>query len=126
MMPSNRRSRLAIALALLLAACSDGPSGTGDNIPSSAGVDVGNVFYRSVLNGSINPAVDTVAVGGTVTWTWTQAGTHGVQFDDPSILPSADLAESGSEFSTSFATAGTFTYDCSIHGPAMAGTIVVK
>ena len=125
-MPSYQWSLWASAWLALLSGCGDGPSGTGDNPPASASVDVGNVFFRSGHNSSTNPAVDTVAVGGTVTWTWTQAGTHGVRFDDPSIPSSADLAASGSVFSTSFATAGTFTYDCSIHGPAMAGTIVVK
>jgi plastocyanin len=36
------------------------------------------------------------------------------------------MAESGSAFSTAFPTAGTFTYDCIIHGPGMSGTVVVK
>jgi plastocyanin len=126
MMPSSTRSLLVIALAALVSGCGDSPSGTGDNSPSSASVDVGNVFFRSGHNGSINPAVDTVAVGGTVTWTWTEAGSHGVRFEDPGIPASADLAEAGSVFSTSFSIAGTFTYDCTIHGPLMSGTVVVK
>ena len=125
-MTAYRWSLRAIALVALLPGCGDGPSSNGDNPPATASVDVGNVFFRSGRNGSINPAVDTVAVGGTVTWTWTQAGTHGVRFDDTSIPSSADLAASGSVFSTSFTTAGSFTYDCTIHGPAMSGTIVVR
>jgi hypothetical protein len=126
MVRPHRWSLLSIALAVLLSGCGDGPSGTGDNPPSSISVDVGNIFYRSVHNGSVNPALDTVAVGGTVTWTWTQAGAHGVRFEDPGIPASAELSESGSVFGTTFPTAGTFTYDCTVHGPGMAGTIVVK
>jgi hypothetical protein len=51
--------------------------GTGGNTsggtPSSGDVAVivGNIFMKSGHNGSVNPAVDTVAVGGSVTWTWT-------------------------------------------------------
>src|SRR5437016_3861350 len=49
--------------------------------PASAAVTLGDIFFKSVLNGSSNPAVDTVAVGGTVTWTWatTEALPHSVQ-----------------------------------------------
>jgi plastocyanin len=126
MMPSPRWSFPPMVLAALVAGCGDGPSGTGDTPPSNASVDVGNVFYRSGHNASINPAVDTVAIGGTVTWTWTQAGSHGVRFDNPDIPASGEMSESGSVFSTSFPSAGTFTYDCTIHGPGMSGTIVVK
>jgi len=32
-------------------------------------VIVGNIFMKSGHNGSVNPAVDTVATGGSVTWT---------------------------------------------------------
>jgi plastocyanin len=126
MMPSSRWSLPSIVLAALVAGCGDGPSGTGDNPPSSASVDVGNNFFRSGRNGSLDPAVDTVAVGGTVTWTWVEAGSHGVRFDDPALSDGAELSASGSVSSTMFPTAGTFTYDCIIHGEMMAGTIVVK
>lgn len=37
--------------------------------PLTAGVIVGDFFFRSARNLSQGPAVDTVAVGGTVTWT---------------------------------------------------------
>src|SRR5262245_66052370 len=62
-------------------------SGTGGNTsggtPTSGDVAVivGNIFMRSGHNGSANPAVDTVAVGGSVTWSWTNTGNvpHGIQ-----------------------------------------------
>src|SRR6185436_1560611 len=49
--------------------------------PATAAVTVGDIFFKSALNGSSNPAVDTVAVNGTVTWTWatTEALPHSVQ-----------------------------------------------
>jgi plastocyanin len=89
-------------------------------------VNVGNIFFRSAHNGSVNPAVDTVAAGGTVTWTWIEAGSHSVQFADVILPGSPVFANNGSVFSLVFPTAGTYPYDCGIHGPAMAGTIVVK
>jgi plastocyanin len=124
MMHAHRWSLLC--LALLLAGCGDDPAGTGQTPPSSAAVNVGNIFFQSVHNGSVNPAVDTVAAGGTVTWTWTQTGTHSVQFADVGLPESPALTDNGSVFSQAFPTAGTYPYDCGIHGPAMYGTIVVK
>ena len=40
--------------------------------------------------------------------------------------PGPGFTDNGSVFSLVFPTAGTYPYDCGIHGPAMAGTIVVK
>src|SRR5438128_2721462 len=61
----------------------DTGSNTGGGAPSAGdiAVIVGNNFMRSARNGSTNPAVDTVAVGGSVTWTWTNTGnvSHGIQ-----------------------------------------------
>lgn len=115
-----------VCLAFLLAGCGDGPAGTGETPPSSAAVNVGNIFFRSVHNGSMEPAVDTVAAGGTVTWTWIETGAHSVQFADAGLPGSPAFTDNGSVFSLAFPTAGTYPYDCGIHGPAMAGTIVVK
>jgi plastocyanin len=126
MMRSRHWLLLSLPLATLLAGCGDGPAGTGDTPPSSLTVNLGNVFFQSVHNGTMNPALDTVAVGGTVTWAWTQAGTHSVRFFDDALPESSALSESGSVFRAQFPTAGTYPYDCGIHGAVMSGTIVVK
>ena len=125
-----RSSRFIVALvvslvsATLMAGCSDGPAGTGETPPLSVSVDVGNVFFQSVRNASMDPAVDTVAAGGTVIWTWIETGTHTVRF--PGLPESPTFIDIGSMFSMSFPAAGTFAYDCGVHGSVMAGTIVVK
>ena len=115
-----------LSLAFLLTGCGDSPAGTGETPPSSAAVNVGNIFFQSAHNGSVNPAVDTVAAGGTVTWTWIEAGSHSVQFADVTLPGSPVFANNGSVFSQAFPTAGTYPYECGIHGPSMTGTIVVK
>src|SRR5439155_11363247 len=51
-----------------------GGGGGGGGGPSGE-VVVGNILFKSAHNGSQNPAIDTVAVGSTVTWTWTSTGT---------------------------------------------------
>jgi plastocyanin len=96
-------------------------------IPTTASVGVGNIFFASNHNGSRNPAVDTVAAGGTVTWTWVRDGEHSVvSILTPSFTSSGTKSNAGDTHTATFATAGTYRYLCGIHGQAMTGTIVVR
>ncbi len=102
---------------------------TGGVPPLTAAITVGNIFFKSGHNGSANPAVDTVAVGGTVTWTWTGAGNvpHSVQsLGSPSFASSTIQTGDGSTHQVAFPTAGTYQYDCAVHGTMMSGRIVVR
>jgi plastocyanin len=89
---------------------------------------VGDIFFTSGHNGSSNPAVDTVAVNGTVTWTWatTENLPHSVQsIGSPSFTSSAIQSGSGKTYSFTFTAPGTYQYDCAVHGQMMTGRIVV-
>ena len=104
---------------------------TGGGTPTSGDVAVivGNIFMKSAHNGSVNPAVDTVAVGGSVTWTWTNTGNvpHGIQsLGSPVFRNSTVLTGNGNTYRVTFNTAGTYQYDCLVHGSMMPGTIVVR
>ena len=120
-----------------LAACSGptspygGGGGTGGVNSGGGGpagqVVVGNTLFRSSHNGTQNPAVDTVAAGNSVTWTWNAAGSHNVQSaGSPSFASGAIMSADGSTYSVTFNTPGTYTYDCVVHGSAMTGRIVVQ
>ena len=103
--------------------------GTGSAAPATAAVTVGDIFFKSGLNGSSNPAVDTVAVNGTVTWTWatTENLPHSVQsIGSPSFTSSAIQSGSGKTYNVTFTSPGTYQYDCAVHGQMMTGTIVVQ
>ena len=106
-----------------------GGAGTGGNGTSPVNaVTVGNIVFTSAHNGTAHPAVDTVAMGGTLTWTWTGTGqvVHSVQSIGATTFPSSALI-SGQEstYSVKFTTPGTYQYDCAVHGQAMTGTVVV-
>ena len=91
--------------------------------PLTASVAVDNFFFQSTTN-STRPAADTVAVGGTVTWTWVTSN-HSVQSQgSPSFISSA--TKSSGTYQFMFNTAGTYAYDCAVHGPSMSGTVVVR
>ena len=61
---------LALAGVVVVAACFSEHTPTTPNAQTPPTTNVGDIFFTSALNGSSNPAVDTVAVNGTVTWTW--------------------------------------------------------
>ncbi len=118
---------LAIAAVLAAGACG-GSGGTGSTSPGNGvtttpptppvqtnQVSVGDDFFT--------PPNIQVPVGTTVTWTWTPtAATHNVTFVDGAV--SGDKA-AGATYQRTFATAGTFNYNCTIHG-SMVGSVLVQ
>ena len=113
------RALLFSALMLTsLAAGAAEPGGAPGATKPPAGpheVSIGfNVFEPKVL---------TVPVGTTVKWVNNDGSNHNVVF--------ADQTKSGrlrhdATYTRTFPTAGTFDYQCAIHGDVMKGSVVVK
>lgn len=117
-----RFAALAFAFVLATAACS-GSSSTSPSTPSPAASSAaGSGSTVSIVNFSFQPATITISAGTTVTWTNKDNVGHTVTADDGSFK--SDRLGSGTTFSEAFATAGTFTYHCSIH-TSMTGTVIV-
>jgi probable HAF family extracellular repeat protein len=92
-------------------------------------VTVGSSFFTSDRNGTTNPAVDTVAVGSTVTWTWVSGlrVLHSVQsIGSPSFPSSALMGGVGTTYEFTFSQVGTYQYNCVAHPGNMTGRVVVK
>lgn len=97
--------------------------------PTSIDVRVQNISFTSVRNGTSDPAVDTVAVNGGVTWTWfnTGATTHTVNSTGtPTFTSSQEITGNNQTYHLQFTEAGTYTYNCAVHGNLMTGRIVVR
>jgi len=107
---------LMFVLGTILYSCSKGNSSSSVNVNN-------NPNSVSIANMAFNPASITVKAGTTVTWTNYDMMTHTVTADNDSFN-SGDIL-SGSTFSFTFSTAGTFNYHCTIH-PLMKGTITVN
>ena len=109
-----------------------GGGGGGGGSGPVGSVTVGNngqIVFISAHNSTANPAVDTVAVGATVTWTWTnnQGVSHSVQSQGSTAFASSPImGGNGQTYAVTFSTPGTYQYDCAVHGTAMTGTIVVR
>lgn len=90
-------------------------------------VTVGSgILFTSEFNGSSNPAVDTISAGQGVLWRWA-GGSHSVASTGaPSFTSSGISSTAGNLYVLTFGTAGTYQYDCAVHGSAMTGRVVVQ
>ena len=119
---------LALAGVVVVAACFSEHTPTTPTTQTPPTTNVGDIFFTSALNGSSNPAVDTVAVNGIVTWTWAAGEDlpHSVQsLGSPSFTSSGILSGAGNTYQFTFTAPGTYQYDCAVHGQLMTGRIVV-
>src|SRR6266513_3910141 len=124
----NMRRIPLIVASTLLAGCGGVPSPGGSGHPVGD-VLVGNIFFRSAHNGTTNPAVDTIAAGDSITWTWNAAGSHTIRSNGlvPEIFRNSVVMSGASDsYTITFRNPGTYTYQCMIHGAAMTGRIVVQ
>lgn len=69
------------------------------------------------------PQSVTITVGDTVTWTNRDAAAHSARVNGVGTTAVLTQGQSGS---LSFMNAGTFPYDCGIHGSSMTGTVIVR
>ena len=125
------------ALAGCAGYTSSGPYGTGMSAGQGGGggggggrvgaVTVGpGIQFTSSHNGSQNPAVDTIPVGGSVTWTWTGSLSHSVQSVGSSSFASSNIKAGNGTYAVKFTAPGTYQHDCAVHGTAMTGSVVVQ
>ena len=109
---------LFVALALLSTTRGKEPE-TRESAPAKA-----TKSEVVIDNFSFSPKTFTVPAGGAVTWTNHDNVPHVVTSADDEFKKSPVL-KTGQRFSNTFATAGTYSYFCSIH-PRMTGKIIVK
>jgi plastocyanin len=97
------------------------PGGTPGGTPGTPAPVQQNAV--SVTDNLFTPADIQVAPGTTVTWTWaSDAREHNVTFTDGT---SSGNKTGGATYSRTFGTAGTFTYNCTLHA-GMSGSVLVK
>ena len=102
-----------------------GGGGGGGGLAGSVTAGPG-IQFVSGHNGSTNAAVDTIAIGGTVTWTWTGSLPHSVQSVGSRSFASSSTMTGNGTYAVRFDAPGTYQYDCAVHGQLMTGTIVVR
>lgn len=94
---------------------------TGGGLPSAA-----TVLLRTAGGTRFDPASTTIAVGGTVTWTWND-GFHDVTSTGNPSFPSSGVPVSPpATHQATFSQPGVYNYICTVHAPNMSGTITVQ
>ncbi len=87
---------------------------------------VNQVLFRSRRNHTVNPAIDTIAVGSTIKWIWLGNLSHGVLINAPPVIYSNGPSAAPDTAFLTINAAGTYNYLCSVHGNLMTGRIVVR
>jgi plastocyanin len=114
-------SLMIAVIVIAVAACSKSDSTNTPEPPKTTNpTPDANV---SIKNFAFSPASVTIKAGGTVGWTNGDADPHTVTdnnggFDSGTINANA-------KFSHTFATAGTYTYHCTVHSMMATATVVV-
>lgn len=104
-----------LLLAALACGGGGGPTGPGQN-PSASTVTLGA--------SSFSPSSVTIQSGGSVSWSNTSGILHNVTFDPATGAPANIGNHSSGVNARTFATAGTFGYQCTLHG-GMTGSVIV-
>lgn len=114
-----KRFRIWIGIAgaaVALSSCSKSDSATTEPIPPNT--------IRASLSQVFQPGTLTVTAGTTVTFEF-QALAHNVTFATVAGAPANIGDTENASVTRVFATAGTYTFVCTLH-PGMAGTVVVN
>ena len=102
-------------------ATSGGQSSQPFPITVTAGSVAGVVTMQA---NTFTPTQLTIRVGQSVLWDF-PADQHNVIFQNRTGKPNDIPTTSGQQVTRTFATAGTFPYDCTLH-PGMSGTVIVN
>jgi len=113
---------LALAGAMLVAGCAKSSGPSSPYGASSAPPAPGQPNTVVMANIAFSPASITVSAGTTVTWQ-NNDGVNHTSTSDNGLWDTGTIAP-GQSRTTTFSTAGTFTYHCNVH-PMMTGTVVV-
>jgi plastocyanin len=104
------------AVAMIAASCSYG-NATGPACSEPCPNPV------RVMNNRFEPPTRSVQIDETVTWFWNSNGvSHNVTFNDG---PSSGNRSSG-QYGRTFTLPGVYSYQCTLHGSSMSGTITVN
>ncbi|HEX5223870.1 MAG TPA: plastocyanin/azurin family copper-binding protein [Solirubrobacteraceae bacterium] len=129
-----RKPLLVLVAVLLGGALGVMPALAGtESAPTVEAVNIGGGIYGEEHRWS--PSSASIAPGASITFANNTTVAHGIEWIggpgapacEPSVPVGKGIAASGTEWKgdCTFAAAGTYSFYCTVHGPAMRGTIVV-
>jgi plastocyanin len=113
---------ITISLLTGISCSKSGSSGYNSSTTPPPSVSADEI---QVYNMKFSPATLTVKKGTTVKWKNEDSYAHTATSNDSTTFNTGNIA-AGVTAAYTTTTAGTFDYHCTIHGLAMAGTLVVN
>ena len=115
---------VALTWILVAVGCSgDGPYGGNPPPPPPQPPPPPGPNAVDVRDNFFTPVNLDVLSGATVTWTWRGSDQHNVTFADGQ---GSSTTKTSGTHSRNFPSAGTFSYQCTIHGSSMTGSVIVQ
>lgn len=96
------------------------------DLGNTAADTVAQIAFTSERNLSSNPSVDTLPVGGVIKWLWRGTRTHGVLATSGNLIYSSGNFSAPKQLFLDMNDAGTFQFECSVHGASMTAQVVVE
>ncbi len=113
---------LCVGMLFAIMGCNNGSTGPyGNSTTTTIPKAVPNTV--AVTNFTFSPSSLTIAKGTVVTWQNNDGVAH-TSTSDSGVWDTGSIPTGGSK-TTTFGTAGTFAYHCTVH-PMMTGTIIVQ
>jgi plastocyanin len=116
-------SSVVIGTALLGLVAIASACGGDDKAASSV---PGNTFVVEISDNKFSPVSLTVPKDTKVKWTWTGNNPHSLVGKFGSKDVSSEQHKGSGTFELTLDTPGTYSYQCGVHGAAMAGKIIVQ
>jgi plastocyanin len=107
--------RLAVVVSVALAGCGDDPAGPSGPVATN---------QVAIRDDRFDPPAIVVAPGTTVTWTWSGANEHNVNFAS-ALITDGPNQTSGIHATAMPTAVGTYAYQCEFH-TGMSGTVQVQ
>ena len=106
------------------------PAAAATTKPSGGSPAAAAAEAKAAIQDNSFTATVTVAKGGKVTWDWTGSqnphSVIGTSANAKTLLSSPVNREGKGTYTATFAEAGTYEYQCGIHGASMTGKVVVQ
>jgi plastocyanin len=121
-----RLSALAVLVTGLLFLGCSGPTAAPTGAGAASGAAQGSSTI-TISDNAFTPQSLTVKAGTAVTWNWASTrNPHSVVGRFGGAAVDSGTHTGSDQFAFTFGAAGTFDYQCGIHGAAMPGKIVVE
>lgn len=113
------------SIALFVGCGGDDTKGATNTAEAASPTQGRSLISIEIADNSYTPSNLTVPKGAQVTWDWAGKNEHSVlgSWDGKS---KESVKQRDGRWSFTFEKAGTFQYQCGVHGAAMAGKVTVK